>query len=126
MSPGSWNDLRIEVIIGVLLRTGVILAAAVVLCGGAIYLVRHGYDAVNFGTFHSEPEALRSVTGIIHGALHLSGRAIIQLGLLILIATPVARVAFSAVAFAIERDYLYVWITLFVLAVLLYSLFGSH
>ena len=60
------------------------------------------------------------------GALHLSGGAIIQLGLLILIATPVARVAFSAVAFAIERDYLYVWITLFVLAVLLYSLLGSH
>jgi uncharacterized membrane protein len=126
MSADSWDDLRIEVIIGTLLRTGVILAATVVLFGGVIYLTRHGYDAVNFGTFHGEPEALRSVTGILRGALHLSGRAIIQLGLLILIATPVARVAFSAVAFAIERDYLYVWITLFVLAVLLYSLLGSH
>jgi uncharacterized membrane protein len=81
---------------------------------------------VNFSAFHGEPEALRSVAGIIHGALDLSGQAIIQLGLLILIATPVARVAFSAVAFAIERDFLYVWITLFVLAVLLYSLLGSH
>ena len=50
----------------------------------------------------------------------------IQLGLLILIATPVARVAFSAFGFAVERDYLYVGITLFVLAVLLYSLFGWH
>jgi uncharacterized membrane protein len=126
MSTRSWDDLRIEVIIGALLRTGVILAAAVVLIGGVIYLAHHGCDAVNFGTFHGEPEALRSPTGIIHGTLHLSGRAIIQLGLLILIATPVARVAFSAVAFAIEHDYLYVWITLFVLAVLLYSLFGSH
>ena len=55
----------------------------------------------------------------------LSGRAIIQFGLLLLIATPVARVIFSAVAFAWERDYLYVAFTLAVLAVLTYSLFGG-
>ena len=54
----------------------------------------------------------------------MNGRAIIQLGLLLLIATPVARVLFSAIAFAIERDYMYVVITLIVLAILLYSLFG--
>jgi uncharacterized membrane protein len=55
----------------------------------------------------------------------MSARAIIQLGLLLLIATPVARVAFSAVAFAIEHDYMYVVITLIVLAILSYSLFSS-
>jgi uncharacterized membrane protein len=126
MTTSSWNDLRIEVIIGALLRTGVILAGAVVLVGAVVYLTHHGWEAVNYSAFYGEPETLTSVTGIIQGALHLSGRAIIQFGLLILIATPVARVAFSAVAFAIERDYLYVWITLFVLAVLLYSLIGSH
>jgi len=129
MSTRSWNDLRIEVIIGALLRTGVILAAAVVLFGAVVYLARHGQEVASYGVFHGEPEALKSVAGIIQGALHalhMSGRAIIQLGLLLLIATPVARVAFSAVAFARERDYLYVWITLFVLGVLLYSLFGSH
>jgi uncharacterized membrane protein len=126
MNTRSWNDLRIEVIIGTLLRTGVILAAVVVLAGSVVYLTHHGHEVVNYGAFRGEPEALRSVTGIIHSALHLSGRAIIQLGLLLLIATPVARVAFSAVAFAIEPDYLYVGITLFVLAVLLYSLVGSH
>jgi len=126
MSTRSWNDLRIEVIIGALLRTGVILAAAVVLFGAVVYLARHGQQVASYGVFHGEPEALKSLTGIIHGALHMSGRAIIQLGLLLLIATPVARVAFSAVAFAIEGDYLYVWITLFVLGVLLYSLFGSQ
>ena len=37
--PESWDDQRIEVIIGTLLRIGVILAAAVVLFGGALYLV---------------------------------------------------------------------------------------
>jgi uncharacterized membrane protein len=126
MTTRSWNDLRIEVIISGLLRTGVILAAAVVLFGAILFLVQHGHDVAAHGVFHGEPESLTSVSGIIHGVLHLSGRAIIQLGLLILIATPVARVAFSAVAFAIEHDYLYVWITLFVLAILLYSLLASH
>jgi uncharacterized membrane protein len=127
MSTRDWNDLRIEIIIGRLLQTGVILAAAVVFVGSVIYLARHGQDTVNFNTFHGgTPEALRTVGTIVRSAVHMSGRSIIQLGLLILIATPVARVAFSAVAFAIERDYLYVWIALFVLAVLLYSLFGSH
>jgi uncharacterized membrane protein len=126
MTSSKWDDFRIEVIIGTLLRTGVILAATVVLLGGALYLVRHGHEAVEFSTFHGEPESLRTVSGIINGALHAVARAIIQLGLLILIATPVARVAFSAVAFAIERDYMYVGITLFVLAILLYSLLGYH
>jgi uncharacterized membrane protein len=126
MMTRKWDDFRIEVIIGALLRTGVILAAAVVMFGAVVYLAHHGHEVTDFSTFHGEPEALRSVTEIIRGALHFSGRAIIQLGLLILIATPVARVAFSAVAFAIERDFLYVWITLFVLGILLYSLFVSH
>ena len=126
MTNRNWDDLEIEIIIGALLRTGVILAAAVVLLGAVVYLAHYGLDAVDYRTFHGDPEFLRTLTGIVRGALHLSGRAIIQLGLLLLIATPVARVAFSAVAFAIERDYLYVWITLFVLAVLLYSLLGSH
>jgi uncharacterized membrane protein len=126
MTIRSWNDLKIEIIIGALLRTGVTLAAAVVVFGSIVYLARHGHEATHYSVFRGEPEALRSVTGIVDGALHMSGGAMIQLGLLILIATPVARVAFSAVGFAIERDYLYVGMTLFVLAVLLYSLLGSH
>jgi uncharacterized membrane protein len=126
MSIRGWTDLRMEIIIGALLRTGVILAAFVVLSGALVYLAHHGGEVVDYSAFHGEPEALRSMSGIIQGALHGDGSALIQLGLLLLIATPVARVAFSAVGFAIERDSLYVGITLFVLAVLLYSLFGSH
>jgi uncharacterized membrane protein len=61
----------------------------------------------------------------VHAALALRGRGIVQLGLLFLIATPVARVAFAAFGFAIERDWLYVGISSFVLLVLLYSLLGS-
>jgi uncharacterized membrane protein len=125
MSAQSWNDQRIEVIIGALLRTGVILAATVVLFGGVLYLARHGHEVPNYTTFHGEPESLKSVRDIVHDALGGSARAIIQLGLLLLIATPVARVVFSAVAFAVERDNMYVVITLIVLGVLLYSLLAS-
>jgi uncharacterized membrane protein len=57
--------------------------------------------------------------------MHFSAAAVIQFGLLLLIATPVARVVFSAIAFAVERDKLYVAFTLTVLAILTYSLMGG-
>ena len=125
MSLKNWTDLRIEVIIGSLLRAGVLLAASVVLIGGVFYLGRHGQETVNYTTFHGEPEALKSIPAVVDGIVSLSARAIIQFGLLLLIATPIARVAFSAIAFALEKDYMYVVITLIVLGVLLYSLLGS-
>lgn len=124
-NPSSWDDSRIEVIIGTLLRSGVILAAAVVLFGAVLYLARHGHEIPNYAAFHGEPDSLRNPAEIFQAVGHMSARAIIQLGLLLLIATPVARVIFSAIAFAIERDAMYVAITLIVLAVLLYSLLGS-
>ncbi len=125
MSSKSWDDQRIELIIGALLRTGVILAAAVVLFGAVVYLARHGSDVPNYAVFHGESDNLTGLSAIVRGAMGMSGSAIIQLGLLLLIATPVARVLFSAIAFAIERDYLYVFITLIVLGILLYSLLAS-
>jgi len=125
MTPKDWTDLRIEIIIGSLLRTGVILAASVVFLGGVLYLVRHGHETISYTTFQGEPEALKSIPAVLQGVASGSARAVIQLGLLLLIATPIARVAFAAIAFALERDYLYVVITLIVLAVLLYSLVGS-
>jgi uncharacterized membrane protein len=123
--PEGWDDFRIEIIVGILLRTGVILAASVVLIGGVLYLSRHGREIPDYAGFHGEPASLKSPVEIFHGVMQLNARAIIQLGLLLLIATPVARVLFSAIAFAMERDGMYVVITLIVLAVLLFSLFGS-
>nr|MBN2278700.1 DUF1634 domain-containing protein [candidate division Zixibacteria bacterium] len=55
--------------------------------------------------------------------MHFTGNGIIQLGLLFLIATPIARVFFSVFAFFRKRDYLYTLITLIVLIILLFSLF---
>ncbi|HUI84871.1 MAG TPA: DUF1634 domain-containing protein [Candidatus Binatia bacterium] len=125
MSAARWDDQRTEVIIGTLLRTGVMLAAAVVLVGGVLYLARHGRELPEYHSFHGQSASLKSPRQISHGVAAMSAPAIIQFGLLLLIATPVARVLFSAIAFALERDRMYVVITLFVLGILLYSLFGS-
>ena len=121
----AWTDQRIEMAVGRLLQTGVILAATVVLIGAVLYLARHAWEPVGYGVFRGEPAEYRTISGILHGVATLRSRGFIQLGLLLLIATPVARVAFSVWAFAAEKDKMYVGITLFVLAVLLYSLFGS-
>ena len=120
------DDQRIENIIAAMLRAGVILSTALVLGGGVWYLLRSGAGRPEYGAFQGEPAVLRSVSGIVRGAGALDARSWIQLGLLLLVATPVARVLFSIFAFAEERDWTYVAITLIVAAVLLYSLFGKH
>jgi uncharacterized membrane protein len=120
----TWSDERVEQFLGTLLRTGVILAGSVVLVGGILYLARHGSALPDYRDFHGEPADLVSISGIITDSLSLSGRALIQLGLLLLIATPVFRVIFSVVAFALQRDLTYVLVTAVVLGILLYSLSG--
>ncbi len=124
-SERRWTDQQIEVLVGTLLRSGVMLSAGVVLLGGAIYLLRYGAATPDYRVFRGEPSDLRSVPGILKGVLTLHGRSVIQFGLLLLIATPIARVGFSAVAFFMQRDRTYVWITLIVLAILLWSLIGN-
>ena len=121
----AWTDQRFEELIANLLRTGVLLSATVILFGAILYLARHGFSPANYRVFQGEPTELKSVQGIIGYAFHRHGRGLIQLGLLLLIATPVARVTFSVFGFARERDWMYVGFTLIVLVVLLYSLFGS-
>jgi uncharacterized membrane protein len=123
----GWTDEQVEQVLGNLLRAGVVLAALVVLAGGIIYLIRHGDDRrPNYEEFKGEEGELRSPTLILEAALELRSGGLIQLGLLILLATPVARVVFSVFAFARQRDFTYVFLTLIVLAVLLYSLFSGY
>ncbi|MGA9797817.1 MAG: DUF1634 domain-containing protein [Terriglobales bacterium] len=121
----AWTDRRIENILGNLLRAGVTLSAAIVFCGAVVYLVRHGHGLADYRVFQGEPSDLRSVPGIVRDATQLSGRGIIQLGLLFLIATPVARVILSIWGFAAEHDRMYVVFTVIVLAILIFSLVGS-
>ncbi|HVN06587.1 MAG TPA: DUF1634 domain-containing protein [Bryobacteraceae bacterium] len=120
------TDQQVDDVIGTLLRSGVILSAVVVAAGGAWYLIQYGASAPNYRMFHGEPAYLRDLGGIASGIRGFHCRRIIQLGLVLLIATPVARVAFSVAAFAMQRDRTYVVITLIVLAVLLFSLLSPH
>jgi uncharacterized membrane protein len=119
--PG-WNDQKLELAIGELLRIGVTLSAAIVMIGGAWYLLRPNGPRLGYRTFRGAAAALSNPVVIFHGALSGDSRSIIQLGLLVLIATPIARVVFAAVGFVFERDWLYVVVSLMVLVILLYSL----
>ncbi len=121
----DWTDQKVENIIGNLLRVGVSLSAIVIFVGAAVYLVHHGRSRVSYSLFQGEPSNYREISGIVHEALQVNGRGIIQLGLLLLIATPIARVIFAIFGFAVEKDRMYVAFTTIVLAILLYSLLGT-
>jgi uncharacterized membrane protein len=123
MTEHGFDDRRMETIMGRLLQAGVLLASAVVLAGGLLYCKRYPGGIVSYRAFVSKPldllypgEFLRKVAGG-------DAAAWIMLGILLLLATPIARVVFAVVAFAVERDRLYVVISLVVLAVLMFGLF---
>jgi uncharacterized membrane protein len=120
----QWNDDRVDRMIGTLLRAGVVISSAVVLAGSIWYLSQAGGTRPDYNAFRGEPEHLRSITGIIDGVVHGTAASLMQFGLLLLIATPVARVAFSVFAFSVQRDRMYVAITLVVLGILVCSLMG--
>ena len=122
---GRWTDMRMESVISLLLIGGVISSAVIVIAGGALYLLHHGLELPDYRVFHGEPPDLRTLGGILTDAFSLRGRGLIELGIILLIATPVARVAFSIFGFLEQRDYTYVVVTLIVLTLLLFSLSGS-
>lgn len=116
------DDRRLENIIGQLLRAGVLLAAAVVLTGGVMYLMQHHSGHIDYKNFSPGKEELHSLPGIAKLAGELDSEGLIQFGLVLLIATPIARVIMAAVGFQLERDSMYVAVSLIVLAVLIFSL----
>jgi uncharacterized membrane protein len=119
---GRVDDKSVEIFLGKMLRWGVLLAALVVFVGGVWFVVESRDLAQNYKTFRGEPAELRSVPDIVHQVIELRPLGVIQFGLLLLIATPVARVLFSVLGFGLERDWMYVVITLSVLALLIYTL----
>jgi uncharacterized membrane protein len=120
------DDQKMEVAMGHLLRTGVLIAAFVVFIGGVLYLHQNRGPRPDYATFHSVAAGLRSPAGVVKQLPTGDSNAIIQLGLLLLIATPIARVIFAAFGFSAEKDWLYLIISLIVLAVLTYSLLDGH
>lgn len=121
----SREDVQFDTMLSYVLRGGVLLSAAIVAVGAAIFLARHGFEQPAYREFLGEPDQLRSIAGILGATRQGSGRGIVQLGLLLLIATPIARVVFSVFGFLRQRDWLYVGITLVVLALLGYSLLAG-
>ena len=121
-APSRELDHRIENMMGRLLQAGVLLASVVVLFGGILYLKAHEGITKNYSAFTSEPSFLRHPVDLCRLLMTGDPTAIVQFGVLLLIATPIARVVFAAIGFAVERDRLYVVISLLVLAVLIFGL----
>jgi uncharacterized membrane protein len=121
-ADARWNERAMEQLIGRLLQLGVLVAAAVVAIGGAALLAQHGAAAADFHTFRGAAEPLRDISSIVRGVGRFDSRAIVQLGLVLLIATPVARVALTFVAFLVRRDRLYAVLSFVVLTLLIYGL----
>ncbi len=120
------NDHRLEAGIGSMLRAGVTLSAMIMLTGGVMYLRHPGGPAPDYRHFHSASAEALSIRGTLAGVAHGSSLAIIQLGILLLIATPVVRVIFALVGFLREKDRLYTMVSAIVLAILLFSLIHSR
>jgi uncharacterized membrane protein len=125
--PADPHVHRVEMILSVLLRAGVVVSLFVVVLGTTLSFVHHS-------AYRSAPPELTRLTGpdavfphtlaaVWEGVLAGQGQAIVVAGLLLLIATPVLRVAVSILAFALQRDWIFVVITSLVLALLLLSFF---
>ncbi len=116
---------QVEIVISHLLRIGVTASIAIIFTGLVLMFVHHpsylqaGTDLQRLTRPGAAfPHTLREVA---EGLRSWRGQAVIAIGLMVLIATPIMRVAASVVAFAVERDLIYVLITSVVLAVLLAS-----
>lgn len=116
------NERKIDLVISEILRLGVILSSILVAVGGVALLAQNG--SVPFVENSYEME-LRSIPGIVSLVGQGKPEGIIQLGVLVLLATPFMRVAFAGLAFLKEKDFVYVTIALLVLSGLGYSLLFS-
>jgi uncharacterized membrane protein len=122
MTEHRFDDRSMETIMGRLLQVGVALPSLVVALGGLLYVRSHAHNTINYSAFVRRPVDLHHLGGLVPAVFHGNATAIIETGVLFLIATPIARVVFAAIAFAEERDRLYLAISLFVLAVLMFGL----
>jgi uncharacterized membrane protein len=119
------TDFDIEVILGRLLRIGVMLSAVIVLAGCVLYLAENGNHVADHHKFSGEPSSLTRPRQVVAEAMDLNAEAIIQFGIILLVLTPVARIAFSIFGFLLEGDFLYVVIGAMVLAIIVLSYVGQ-
>jgi uncharacterized membrane protein len=122
----NFKDTDMQAVIGWVLRIGVIVSISIVFFGGVIFLYRHGHEVADHHKFVGIPDFIQSFGGIMHGIITFRGQAIIQLGIILLIATPILRVIFSTIGFVLEKDKLYIFISLLVLFIIFISMISGH
>lgn len=118
------QDRSMQMEVGVVLRVGLAAAVILVAIGGVLYLVQSEGSVPDYGTFDGVAARLKDPATIIQDAVRGDALAVIQLGLMVLVLTPVARVVFTLVAFIRQHDRLYIGFTLIVLIVLSLGLTG--
>jgi uncharacterized membrane protein len=112
----------IELLIGRVLRVGLIASVLIVLTGGVFYLLQNGHQDIHYQVFQYT-STFSSITNILHEAFTRSPAGIIQLGLLVLVLTQVLRVLLTIGLFLKIKDYLFTIISLIIFAILVYSIF---
>jgi uncharacterized membrane protein len=115
------SDQDLDESVAVVLRIGVTLSAAVVILGGLLFRKHMLSTVPDYTHFHPGDPGLRSVMGIVQGAVNFMPKSLIQLGLLLLIATPIARVVLCVIGFARQHNTLYVAVSTVVLVILILS-----
>jgi uncharacterized membrane protein len=123
--PITYGTGRMELWISRVLLYGVLLAGLITMIGLIVFVVRGGIGGESLSDLVDQQKHAASFGSILHGVAKLNGKSIIQLGLFVLILTPISRVAMSLFFFVRERDRVYVAITGIVLCILLGGLIGS-
>jgi uncharacterized membrane protein len=122
----KFRDADMPLLIGLVLRAGVVISISIVFLGGILYLYRHGHSVADYNKFKGIPEFVQYAAGLFNGAVNFKGQAIIQIGIMLLIVTPVLRIIFSTIGFVLEKDYMYVGISLLVLFIIFASALSGH
>lgn len=113
----------LNTLIGMALKIGVLVSFTLILTGGIAYLIGHGQHSGNFATFKDYTLPMKDM---LTGAIAFQPKPLIQLGIVILIGTPIMRVIFSAFSFALEKDYLYTTLTIIVLLIITLSMVTGY
>lgn len=121
MKPEAARESRLDYVLSLVLRTGLLLSILAILYGGISLLWEHGGEKIDYHIFDGEPASLKGIFHILKDVKTNNALSIIQLGIIILLATPIIRVLSCLILFATSRDFLYVVISAIVLGVLLYA-----
>jgi len=117
----SFQDKDVQGLVGNLLRIGVIAAMTVVIAGMILYVYHNGNERVHYSAFEASGHR-GGIATIFDGIAKGESSAIIELGVMLLIATPIARILFALIGYWLEKDYLYTFIALVILIIMAISI----